>query len=99
MFLLAVLATAAATSLRLHLWFTAAHFPARLTAQHARTANGARGSDLIFAAALIAASITIGGRHPEFAMLFVGIASALLVVSFVIEPATAAAAGAPVRRV
>jgi serine/threonine protein kinase len=95
-FVLMVLATAAAaTSLRLHLWFTAKQFPGRFAAQHARTAIGARLCDLIFAMAQIAAAFTIGGQHPEFAMLFVAISAALLVVSFVIEPATAAAVGAP----
>jgi serine/threonine protein kinase len=99
-FVLAILATAAAaTSLRLHLWFTAVHFPGRLAAQHARTVTGARVCDLIFAVTQIAAAIAIGGGHPEFAMLFVGIATAMLVVSFVIEPATAAAVGEPARRI
>ncbi|HEX8028996.1 MAG TPA: protein kinase [Vicinamibacterales bacterium] len=93
LFVLVMLGTAAAaTSLRLHLWFTAAHLPGRLAAQHARSAVGARICDLIFAVSLIAAAFVIGQRHPEFAMLFVGISTALLVVSFVIEPATAAAA-------
>ena len=100
LFVLAVLATAAAaTSLRLHLWFTAVHFPGRLAAEHARTVISARACDLIFAVAQIAAAVVIGGAHPEFAMLFVGIATAMLVVSFVIEPATAAAVGKPAQSV
>ena len=98
-FVLAMLATAAAAaSLRLHLWFTAAHFPGRLAAQHARTVIATRLCDLIFALAQVAAAIRIGGGHPEFAMLFVGLSTAMLVVSFVIEPATADVAVGPGRR-
>ena len=33
--------------------------------------------------------LLIGLDHPEFAMLFVGVAAATLVISLVIEPATA----------
>lgn len=99
-FVLAVLATAAAaTSLRLHLWFMATRFPERLLEQYARNVGVARACDVIFASSQIAAAIAIGGRHPEFAMLFVGIATAMLVVSFVVEPATAAAVSGPARRV
>lgn len=99
-FVLTMLATAAAaTSLRLHLWFTAAHFPGRLAAQHAHTIIVTRLCDLIFALAQVVAAISIGGGHPEFAMLFVGVSTAMLVVSFVIEPATAAVAVGPGRRI
>jgi protein kinase-like protein len=94
LFLLVVLATAAAgTSLRLHLWFTAVNFPRQLAAQRARTGTVTRLCDLVFALAQIVAALAIGDRHPEFAMLFVGVSTAMLVASFVIEPATAAAIG------
>jgi hypothetical protein len=36
--------------------------------------------------------LAISANHPEFAMLLVGTAVAILVASFVIEPATARAA-------
>lgn len=99
LFLLAVLATAAAaTSLRLHLWFTAMNFPRQLAVQHARTATGTRLCDLVFALTQIMAALAIGSDHPEFAMLFVAVSTAMLVASFVIEPATAAAVREPGER-
>ncbi|MGH9254347.1 MAG: serine/threonine-protein kinase [Vicinamibacterales bacterium] len=92
LFLLGVLATAAAaTSLRLHLCFTARAFPHLLAAQQAWTWRRTRLCDLAFAAAQIGAALVIGGGHPEFAMLFVGVSTAVLVATFVIEPATAGA--------
>ena len=50
------------------------------------------------AALQLLVALAIGGAHPEFAMLFVTVATATLVASFVIEPATAKVAfggGAP----
>ena len=92
LFTLGVLATAAAvTSFRLHLWFTARQFPHRLAAEQARTWRWTRIIDVAYAVMLAAAALTISGGHPEFAMLFIAVATAMLVVAFVIEPATAAA--------
>jgi hypothetical protein len=54
--------------------------------------------DLVFALAWIGAALAIGGQHPEFAMLFVGVSTAMLVATFVIEPATAVAVSGPGRR-
>jgi len=89
-FLLTALAmVAAATSLRLHLWFTAATFPRQLAGQHARAWRWTRVFDAGLALALTAAAIGFGGSHEAFAMLFLGVAVAVLVTSFVIEPATA----------
>jgi serine/threonine protein kinase len=92
LFLLGVLASVAvATTLRLHLWFMAMQLPHELAAQQAQTWRWTRWCDVGFAAAQVSAAIAIGGGHPEFAMLFVGVAMAALVASFVIEPATARA--------
>ena len=53
-FVLTVLASvAAATSLRLHAWFTAQYFPADLAAQQAWTRDLKRWCDLVFASLLI----------------------------------------------
>ena len=88
-FLLTTLAmVAAATSLRLHLWFTAAAFPRQLAEQHARTWRWTRLCDAGLAVTLIAAAGALGDSHAAFAMLFLGVAVALLVTSFAIEPAT-----------
>ena len=92
LFTLGVLATAAAViSFRLHLWFTARQFPHRLAAEQARIWRWTRIIDVAYVVMLAAAALTISGGHPEFAMLFVAVATAMLVVAFVIEPATAAA--------
>ena len=92
-FLLGILAAAAAgASLRLHLWFTAITFPDQFAEQQESTARWTRLCDLAFAGAQIAAAFGISGTRPEFAMLFVGAAVAILIGSFVIEPATVRAA-------
>jgi hypothetical protein len=93
LFILTVLATAsAATSLRLHAWFTSRFFPSELPGQQSSTRVRTRWCDVAFAALLIVAAIVIGGSHPELAMLLVAVSTATLVASFVIEPATALAA-------
>jgi predicted Ser/Thr protein kinase len=97
-FLLGVLAAAAAgTSLRLHLWFTASTFPDQFAEQQASTSRWTRLCDLAYAGMQIAAAAGISGMHPEFAMLFVGTAVAILIASLVIEPATVRAAFSPRR--
>jgi hypothetical protein len=92
-FVLALLGTAAAgASLRLHLWFTAINFPRQLAEQQAATARWTRICDVVFAVIQIGAALGISDMHPEFAMLFVAASVAILVASFVIEPATVRAA-------
>jgi serine/threonine protein kinase len=92
-FLLSVLASVAAgTSLRLHLWFTALTFPQQLAEQQASAQRWTRMCDLLLAAVQVAAALGISANHPEFAMLLVGTSVAILVASFVIEPATTRAA-------
>ena len=88
-FLLGMLAAAAAgASLRLHLWFTAITFPDHFAEQQRSTARWTRICDLVFAIMQIAAAIGLSAMHADFAMLFVAAAVAMLVASFVIEPAT-----------
>jgi len=92
-FLLGVLAAAAATvSLRLHLWFTASTFSTYFEEQVSSTRRWTRVCDVAFAAMLVAAALGISGAHPEFAMIFIAAAVAIVVAAFVIEPATARAA-------
>ena len=86
-------AAAAGTSLRLHLWFTALHVSAAACrATGLNTSDGPASATSCFAGVQIAAALGISANHPEFAMLFVGASVAILVASFVIEPATARAA-------
>ncbi len=92
-FLLWTLAcTAAAVSLRMHLLFMARFYIDDLAEQHAHTHGWIRLSDAGFSAGLLLAAIAIGGAHPEFAMLLVGVATAAIVGTLVIEPATTRAA-------
>ena len=93
LFFFSVLACAsAATSLRLHLWFTARFYPAQLTMQRAGALPWTRSCDTAFAISLLMAALGIGATHLEVATLFVTVAVATVVASFVIEPATARAA-------
>jgi hypothetical protein len=93
MFLLGTLTAAAAgASLRLHLWFTASTFPDQFAEQQQSTARWTRLCDLVFAAIQAAAALGFSDRHPEFAMLFAAASVAILIASFVIEPATVKAA-------
>jgi serine/threonine protein kinase len=92
-FMGAALAAAAATvSLRMHLLFIARYCADELPAQLPRSTLGIRASDTVFAVAQVSAAVVIAAGHPEFAMLLVAAAVALLVVSFVVEPATTRAA-------
>jgi serine/threonine protein kinase len=85
-------AAAAGASLRLHVWFTAITFPQQLAEQQAAAQRWTRACDVVFAIVQIGAALGISDMHPEFAMLFVSASVAILVASFVIEPATVRAA-------
>jgi hypothetical protein len=92
-FLFIVLAcTAAATSMRLHLWFTARVYPVELAAQRTRVVPWTRMSDLGLTIAFLAAAVWIGGEHPGIATLLVVVAISTSVASWLIEPATTRAA-------
>jgi hypothetical protein len=98
LFLLAVLASVAAgTSLRLHLRFTVRHSPGELQWRLSRSRRWTRVSDAALATALALGALGIGTAHPEFAMLLVTAATALLVATLVIEPTTERAAFRPER--
>jgi hypothetical protein len=87
LFLFTVLASvAAATTLRLHVWFVAGNAPEELKEQERRTRPWTRGCDAAFAAAQFFSAVGIFGEHPEYAMLFVSMATATVVASLVIEP-------------
>jgi hypothetical protein len=93
-FLLAILtcATAAAT-LRLHLLFTGRfHGASELQAEQIRTQAWIRWSDLGIAACLLAGAVGVADANAAVAMLFVTVAIAAALTSFIIEPATTRAA-------
>jgi hypothetical protein len=92
-FLFSVLACAAvATSLRLHLLFTARSYASELAAQRARAWPWTRWSDAGFSAALLGGALAIGSAHLEFATLLITVSIVTAVASFMIEPATTRAA-------
>ncbi|MBI1874887.1 MAG: serine/threonine protein kinase [Acidobacteria bacterium] len=92
-FLLAVLAcAAAATTLRLHLWFTSRFYPLELRGQRGLALWWTRVCDAGFAASLLAAALATGDAHPEIAMLLTAVSIAAAVASFMIEPTAARAA-------
>ena len=89
LFLLVVLASAAAgVSLRLHSRFIARHSPGELHTQLWRNRLWTRVCDVAFASSQVLGALGIGTAHPEFAMLFVAAATAMMVAALVIEPAT-----------
>ena len=91
--LFAIIACAAiATSLRLHLWFTARFYASELPAQRARAGPWTRLSDAGFAAALLTDALAIASAHVEFSMLLITMAIVAAVASSMIEPATTRAA-------
>jgi serine/threonine protein kinase len=92
-FLLFVLLVATlGTSVRLHLRFIGVHSPEELPSQLRLSRVLTLLCDSAFAASLFAGAIGIGAAHPEFAMIFVTVAAAILFARLVIEPAREKAA-------
>jgi hypothetical protein len=93
LFLFSVLACAViATSVRLHLWFTARYYATELPEQRARAWPWTRWCDAGFAASLLLAAFAIGNSHASVATLLVTVAVAVAVAAFMIEPTTTRAA-------
>jgi serine/threonine-protein kinase len=91
--LLAVLVGAlAATTLRLHLWFTARVYPSSAVLQHRRVIRWIRAADLLQSAGVFAAGVLLPSAHPVATALLVASAVVLALLSLVVEPATARAA-------
>jgi serine/threonine-protein kinase len=92
-FLLGALAcAAAATTLRLHLWFTARTYPAEIAAERRLVRVWIRCCDAGLTASLLAAGLGIATDHQATAMLFITVAVGAALASFVIEPTAARAA-------
>ncbi len=79
---------AAAATLRLHLWFTSRLHPAELTAERRLVRIWVRCCDAGLTASLLIAVFGIASDHQAISMLFVTVAVAVALASFVIEPAT-----------
>jgi hypothetical protein len=86
---------AAATTLRLHLWFTSRFYPAELTAERRRARIWIRCCDAGLTGSLLVAAFGVATDHQATAMLFITVAVGAALASLVIEPtATRAAFGA-----
>ena len=92
----AVLAAAiVAVTLRLHLWFTSRFYPAELGWARTRAARWVRGSDALFATALVIAGGLVGDAHPALAVLEIAVGIAAASAFALVEPATTRAAFGP----
>jgi hypothetical protein len=78
--------------MRLHLWFVSRWYPSELASERRRSGLWIRLSDAGLAAVLLAATIRLGDDHQRIAALFVTVAVASLLASFLIEPTTRRAA-------
>jgi hypothetical protein len=88
MFLTAVASVLAATTLRLHLWFTVRWYPAEWPLQQRRSHHWIRAADVVFVATIL---VTVGltmTAHNRTAVLLVAAAVAVLVSFAIVEPAT-----------
>jgi serine/threonine protein kinase len=88
---------AIATTLRLHLWFTARFNEADLSHQRGRTVPWIRTCDMGFAGSQMLAAVAIATDHPEIAMLQLVVSFSIAIASCVIEPATTKVAFRPDR--
>ena len=91
-FLLAALTcSAAATTLRLHLWFTSRQHPEEVEAAERSARPWIQSCETGLSSILLLAAIAIGTGHQATAMLLVTVGIATLIAARVIEPATARA--------
>ncbi len=87
-FFAAVVAVAAATTLRMHLWFTSRVYPSEWAEQRERASPWIRLADVFFVALLMLSAIAITASHAGIAAVFAGVGIAVLVAFTIIEPAT-----------
>ena len=98
LFLGGVTAALAASTLRLHLWFTSRFYPEEWRAQRLRAWFWTRLADSAFGILVLFAGARHSTSHPDLAALFVGSAVAILIAFLIIEPATTRAADSRMRQ-
>ena len=100
LFLLAMVAMVAATTIRLHLWFAADSMPGEWDHQHARNWKWLRAADLALVAALTVSGIAVLNLPGASAngVVLVILAVVALLSATIIEPATTRAAFGPQSR-
>jgi hypothetical protein len=79
---------AIATSLRLHLWFSARHYPASVAAMRRRWWPASTVVDVIYAGLLGVVALIAANVRIVPAVITAGLSVCLLMASLVIEPAT-----------
>jgi len=84
---------AVATSLRLHLWFSARHYPRHVAATRHRWWPLLTGIDVVYAAVLGGMALWAADARLVPAVITAGLAVCLAMASLVIEPATRRASG------
>jgi hypothetical protein len=84
-----------ATTLRLHLWFTARFYPADLAWARLRAGAWIFAADCVFTGALVMSGVRLGESRPGLAVIQLAIGIASTVAFLVIEPATARSAFRP----
>jgi hypothetical protein len=92
LFLVALAAVLAATSLRMHLLFTVRWYPAEHRAQHERSRTWLRLADVLFVLTMVAMVAATMTAHNRLAVILVAAAVAVLVSFAIVEPATSRAA-------
>jgi predicted Ser/Thr protein kinase len=92
LFLAGLVAALAASTLRMHLWFTRRWYASEWPAQRQRTAVWIRLADIAFVVILFIGALLIATDRPRLAALLVGAAVAALLSFAIIEPATTRAA-------
>jgi serine/threonine protein kinase len=92
LFLVAVVAVVAATTLRMHLWFAASAMPDEWAHQRASSWIWLRAADLLLVASVVASGFAVLDDHPAIAVVLVTCGVIALLGAAVIEPATTRAA-------
>jgi hypothetical protein len=92
LFLVALAAVLAATSLRLHLWFTVRWYPTERIVQERRSRPWVRLADITFVGAIVLMMAATMTSHNRIAVLLVAAAVGVVVSFAIVEPATTRAA-------
>jgi len=87
-FITLVIAVVAATTARLHLWFTSRFYPGELRWVYRQSSSWIRAADWMFAATLIAGAILIGDEGAALVVVLLSVAVGAIVAFLLIEPAT-----------
>jgi predicted Ser/Thr protein kinase len=87
-FIALVIAVVAATTARLHLWFTSRFYPGEIEWVYGRSSRWIRVADWLFAAALIVGGLLIADERSPLAIVLPSIAVGAIVAFLLIEPVT-----------